>query len=220
MTESFDEVCTSYDYCTWVGRDGVKRAIDRLKAAHESEIAELQRQYEQNVIELQRAHKREMEGEDGNDDNDSLDGYDYGHYRCNQHQVSYDELGTTLSDLYGIWQDGAESESRGSKSARKMTKSTEIGKSGEHVSQLEHVMEMWRDRAEDMRMERDDLQSTIDELQEKNRHLAQKCDTMLVLFSNRAMDAKSDQEQRIEKLVRQRDELREKLKAIGGIVDG
>jgi chromosome segregation ATPase len=154
-----------------------------------------------------------LEDADGNDANDHSDGSDYGHHRCDQHQVSYDELGTTLSDLYGIWQDGAESENRGVESAHKMTKSSEIGKLGEHVSQLEHVMEMWRDRAEDMRMERD-------ELQEKNRHLAQKCDAMLVLLSNRAMNTTSDQEQRIEKLVRQRDELRVKLKEIGEIANG
>lgn len=173
--------------------------------------------------------------------------------------MSYDELGTTLSDLYGIWQDGEKSENKDSESAHKMTKSAEIGELDEHVRQLEHDVEMWRDRAEDMRMERDELQQTIDEmvteldsarakncrlskkwrekceamkaerdelqekndeLQEKNRHLAQKCDTMLVLLSNRAMDAKSDQERRIEKLVRQRDELRVKLKEIGGIVNG
>lgn len=119
----------------------------------------------------------------------------------------------TLSDLYGIWQDGEESESRGSESAHKMTKSAEIGKLGEHAKQLEHDVEMWRDRAEDMRMERD-------ELQEKNRCLAEKCDAMLVLLGNGAKITKSDQERRIEKLVRQRDELREKLKVIGGIVNG
>ena len=182
----------------------------------------------------------------------------------------------TLSDLYGIWQAGEESESRGGESAHKMTKSAEIGESGvdstngqSHESSpmrqenetritddLRNYLDtygqeyenfsgntigairggttpmyeiadriderarlgaikadIWQDYASQMRAERD-------ELQEKNRHLAEKYDAMLVLLGNGAKNAKSDQERRIEKLVRQRDELREKLKEIGGIVNG
>lgn len=255
----------------------------------------------------------------------------------------------TLSDLYGIWQGGKESESRDSELAHKITKSAEtinlsdksdgeLMENGEnhkfdgcitdelrkfkgHINaglKPEMVLalhaeinciadriderarlgaikaDIWQDYANQMRAERDnlldllrdardeykmldqmsaetsanfhamrdkvwgleaerdELQSTIDEmaeeldsakaknrrlskkwrekcealkaenaeLQEKNRHLAQKCDAMLVLFSNRAMNAKSDQERRIEKLVSQRDELREKLKEIGDIANG
>jgi GTP cyclohydrolase I len=70
----------------------------------------------------------------------------------------------------------------------------------------------WREKCEALKAENA-------ELQEKNRHLAQKCDAMLVL-SNRAMNTTNDQEQRIEKLVRQRDELRVKLKEIGEIANG
>ena len=61
MTESFEDVCASYDYCTWIGRNGVKAAISRLQRAHEAEIAELQGQYERKAIDLQKAHKHEME---------------------------------------------------------------------------------------------------------------------------------------------------------------
>ena len=39
-TESFESAARSYDNYTWIGRDGVKRAIDRLKAAHDREIAQ------------------------------------------------------------------------------------------------------------------------------------------------------------------------------------
>ena len=46
-TESFESVTSSYDNYTWIGRDGVKRAIDRLKAAHDREIRDVsQQQYD------------------------------------------------------------------------------------------------------------------------------------------------------------------------------
>lgn len=83
----------------------------------------------------------------------------------------------------------------------------------QHIAQMQGGSKKWREKCEALTAERD-------ELQEKNRHLAEKCDAMLVLLGNGAMDAKSDQERRIEKLVRQRDELRKKLKEIGGIVNG
>jgi hypothetical protein len=160
----------------------------------------------------------------------------------------------TLSDLYGIWQDGEKSENRGSESTNKMTKSAEIAKpeseNGGEITITDElrkwIKSLYTPNSDKLKLEglrivdRIDeqfdriceqneavLQHTIDtmvderdELQEKYRHLAQKCDAMLVLFSNRAMDATSDQEQRIEKLVRQRDELRVKLKEIGEIANG
>jgi chromosome segregation ATPase len=82
-----------------------------------------------------------------------------------------------------------------------------------HIAQMQGGSKKWREKCEALKAENA-------ELQEKNRHLAQKCDAMLVFLSNRAMNTTSDQERRIEKLVRQRDELRVKLKEIGDIVNG
>lgn len=45
-TESFESVAKSYDNCTWIGKDRVKAAIDRLKAAHDREIKELRKTYD------------------------------------------------------------------------------------------------------------------------------------------------------------------------------
>lgn len=41
MTESFEDVCASYDDCTWIGRNGVEAAISRLQKAHDHEIEQL-----------------------------------------------------------------------------------------------------------------------------------------------------------------------------------
>jgi len=43
MTESFEDVCASYEDCTWIGRNGVEAAISRLQKAHEHEIEQLRR---------------------------------------------------------------------------------------------------------------------------------------------------------------------------------
>ena len=43
-TESFESAARSYNNYTWIGRDGVKRAIDRLKAAHDREIRDTAQQ--------------------------------------------------------------------------------------------------------------------------------------------------------------------------------
>ena len=43
MTESFEDVCASYDHCTWIGRKGVEAAIGRLKKAHDHEMEQLRR---------------------------------------------------------------------------------------------------------------------------------------------------------------------------------
>jgi hypothetical protein len=238
-----------------------------------------------------------LEGKDGNDDNDNSDGCNRNHHCCDQHQVSYDELGNErhkavcrlrnmqmdtgnaikkLAVALGLeWNPNnapksvallqsriihllggdepnfaeiAKTINLGDKSDGELMENSEYHKIASITDELRRWVrdlmpasgtlyiiggatldELYAvadriDEQFDRICEQNEavLQHTIDtmvderdELQEKNRHLAQKCDAMLVFLSNRAMNTTSDQERRIEKLVRQRDELRVKLKEIG-----
>ena len=92
---------------------------------------------------------------------------------------------------------------------------------------LRHDVEMWRDRAEDMRMERDDLRAELrvaNQTHECNRKLAKRneqwCDALLDLIRDAASEYQTAAsvahrlQERVFKLRCERDELQSKLQAI------
>lgn len=177
----------------------------------------------------------------------------------------------TLSDLYGILQDGAESENKGAESMYEMTKNAEIGEldgdgtcpnndttssitdelrdylgengqeydnykgemigsiSGglspiyviadridEQAKTLEHDVEMWRDRSEDMRMERDDLQERLDRSRTEYCETceeAETCDQLRAKLeeADAAIANWRERERSFEESERERDELQKRL---------
>lgn len=112
-------------------------------------------------------------------------------------------------------------------SVLQQTISDTVDEHEQEMAELRHDVEMWRDRAEDMRLERDDLRAELrvaNQTHECNRKLAKRneqwCDALLDLIRDAAEDYQTAArvarrlQERTSELRRERDELQDRLQAI------